>query len=838
LALLLLLAAPAAARELRLTVAQTMTLPYPGASAAFAVDAAVVDASAVGGELVLVGRRAGSSVVTVVTPEGAEAIAVRVEGPAARALAGVPASRRSAGSWEGRYESGNRRLSSSLAVTSRAGERTASLRLFGVGERPDGGRTVRAFPAASLELSAPGRSLVLLDELVEASPLTLDGTVLRGLHLRRGPLAIHAGVASATPWDDVLLPADGDRALDLSYRFGGGANRWVPALLWLPDAARDFPGVASLGFERGTPADALRLRAELGWSSAPGGAIDFAYQGARQHGWLQGEYRPAKFAALGVARPPGTFLDGAWSASRGRATADVSLSTSALDLVGHRQQAQTGRAELRFHATDRWTLSGGLGAGGYRDRERADLRRLALSLGGAFDSSSVGIATLYRYQRTSAASRGGHGGRVTVRTGAGAWRGHLFVDAQQDSPTVDLVLRSRPGLERAFAELGLSAGSPEEVVRLLRDNAALLAGEGVDVGALDLAPLRVQSGGDLAWRGGGARRPELALRVVLDEARGIAERRRAYLATLSGSARLFGDTDLVVGYTRWASAGQGFAGSTRGSVDVAVRTKLSEGQLAALGSHSIRGSVQRDDGARGDLSLPLLPLGGVEVVLDGNRRTRTDSDGGFIFDPVRGGSHRVEVVLPAIPGAYFTTPSAVTLEAGGRARFAITFSSARLSGHVRDDGGRALAGVTVRIEGASSASATTDSEGAFAVGAAGGDTRIWLVADSLPAGFDLAALRTATLRLQAGAPAACDFTVPAQRSVSGIVRSPSASMVSVVVEGTTRSVTPDRDGRFVLRGLPAGTVTLVARGKRGEVRRAVELGAGPSAVTGVEMALP
>ena len=841
LALLLLGALPAAAAapEIDLAVGETVTIEYPGASAAFAVDAATVEATSIGGQVVLVGRRVGQTLVTVVTPAAVETLTVRVGAPAVRALGFQSAAAPSLGAWEGRYDSGTGRFSTGLTMDLAAGERSARLRLYGIQESSGGnGGDVQAFPAASLELAAPGRSLVLLDELVEASPLTLDGTLVRGLHLRQGALELHAGIASATPWDDLLLPGSGDRALGVSYGLDRGALHWVPALLWLPDSGTDVPGVVSLGLERGSEDDALRLAAELGWSGEPGASLDLSFRGRRQHGWLQGTHRPAGFAALGVAHPAGSFLDGAWSRRYAeRTTADLTLSASRLDLAGHRQEAESGRLELRHQRTERWSLSAGVGGGGYRDRDReaATLTRGELSLGTSFDARQAGIAALYRYQETTAASRGGHGGRVTLRGTRGAWRGRLFVDAQQQAPTLDLVLRGRPDLARAFAELGFLAGTPEEVVRLLRDNAALFAERGVAVGQLDLDPLRLQGGLDASWRPPGASRTELGLRLVVDDAQGVVGDRRAYLATLSASRRIFGDTDLLVAYTHWSTERDGLAADDRGSLEVAVRTGLSGLGLPGGGRRAISGRVLRDDRATGELAADLPGLAGVEVVLDGLRRTRTGDDGRFSFAAPGGGEHRVEVVLPAEPGAYFTVPAAATLRAGGEARFAITFSSARLAGTVRSDAGLPLAGVTVRLDGATQATATTDSTGAYRFAAAPGEARVWVVADSVPAGYELDDLRPQARSLDRGAPAFADFTVRAQRVLMGVVAGADGGSVSVTALEADRTVTSDEAGRFILRGLPAGPVTLVVRGRRGETRQVVEVPAEPSTVAGVEL---
>jgi hypothetical protein len=832
---LLLLPAPALARELHLTVGQTLTVPFPGTTAAFAVDPAIVEATARPGELVLIGRRVGQSPVTVVAAAGTtETVVVRVTEPAGKRQARAPVNpRRRGGTVEGRYDSGTGRISTSLGLRVEDGERSARLRLFGISE--SGGRdgeSLRAIPSVSLELVAPGRSLILLDQFVESSPLTLDGVVLRGLHLQRAGFSLHGGVATSTPWNDLLIASDGERALGISYALDRRGFRFAPSLLWLPDAIAAHPGAVSLAIERGAAGDALHGRAEIGWSDRPGGALDLELNGGRQRVWFEGQHRPEGFAALDVAKPPGTFLDGAWSGSFGeRISADLTVSGSRLDLTGQRQQAHSERLELRYRAADHWSLTAGAGAGGYEnlDRNRAAIRRLTGSLGASYDGLRLGVAGLYRYQEVSAASRGGHGGRLTLRAGKGQWRGHMFFDAQQEAPTLDLVLRSRPGLERALAELGFAARSPEELVRLLRDNAILFAERGVQIGALELDPLRLNGGFDVAWRGS---RSEVGFRLVVDDSRAIDRHRSTYLATLSASRRVFGDTDLILGYTRWATTIDGSRGGERDSLEVAVRTQIPEIQGIPGIRRGIRGTVWRDDLATGDYRAGALPLGGVSVVLDGKRTTQSDSSGRFGFDHVGGGVHRVEVVLPS--GAYFTTPSVLSVPAGGGdVVFGLAYSAARLKGRVRTDAGQPLPGVTVRLEGGISATATTDSSGTFLFAAAGGEARLSVVADSLPPGFDLSTLQTETVRLQVGAPATRDLEVRAHRTVAGTLRTARPREATITVEGLGQTVTPSANGQFILRGLPAGKLTLVARAAGGEDREVVEVPPEPATLGGI-----
>lgn len=829
----------ACAQDLRLGVHESTTLKVPGAIAVFAVDADIVETSAQGNRVVLRGRRAGQTQVTVVTPAGVESFPVRVDA-AALAAAGVEASGGAAsGSAELGYDSGTRRYSAGLDLPFGDATRNGRLQLFGVREPTGAGEAGWALPSASLELRTPGRRLVLLDEQVGASPLTLDHVVLRGAHLETGPLELHAGIASATPWSDLLLPDNGERAATASYRFDSGPVQLVPRLLWLPDADTAVPGVLALGLERGGLQDPFRVKAELGWSGKPGASLDLDFNNQERQVWLQAATRPGGFAVLDVARPAGAYLDGAWSEALGpRAGATLTLSASRLDLEQRQPEAAAARLELRRQAGEHWSFSSAAGSSRYRDGEAADLRRHTATLGAAYDLPGFGIAALYRYQATAGAAEAGQGGRLSLRGSHGPWRADLFVDAQQQAPTLDLILQDRPDLARAFAELGLSADSPEELLRLLRDNAALLAERGVGLGELRLNPLRLQGGLNLAWREPGARRTELGLRLLGDDAPGAASEHRTWLGSVYGRWPLGRHTELETSYTRWSAVREGSPADSRDAFQLTLRTRFAAAALPGSSHRPVSGRVLRDDPDAGTASEATRPLAGVEVVLDGSRRTRSDAEGRFRFADAGAGEHQVQVVLPATPGAYFTRPSTQRLPAGGEAEFAIAFSAARLSGTVLSDAGQPLAGVTLRLQGASDATTVTDSSGSFRFAGPTGVAQVEVVAESVPPGYELAGLRPQPLLLDKGRPATASFRLRAQRVLAGVVHGGGGRPLMVTVVETGQWVNPDADGHFLMRGLPAGPVTLVVEAGKASTRRTVDMPVGPGTVADMELQAP
>jgi hypothetical protein len=829
----LALIATASASELRITARETARLPYAGVVAAFAVDSSTVEASALNGEVVMHARRAGHTLVTVVLPTTVETLSVTVDRAALglQELAGSPG--KGGGSWDARYDSGTSRYSTGLTANFGEGERTTRLRVEAMHQRPRfGSASISALPFASVEFESPRRSVTLLDQFVRSSPLTLGQVMLRGVHLRQGALTVHAGVASTTPFDDLLVPSRGDRALGVSLRIPRGALNIVPRLLWLPDS-KDAAGVVSLGVERGASGERLQYRGELGWGGRPGASFDVQFDEPRRRIWATGAVRPQGFATLNSGTSAGSHVDAGWSEALGdRTTAGVSLSASRLNVAGSNPATASVRADVHHQVSEPWSLTAAIVSGGYRSM-LSTLTRSTFTAGTSYQGGLLGITAQYRYQDTSASARGGHGGRLSIHGRGRKWQSHFYVDAQQQATTLDLVLQDRSDLARAIAELNITARDPEDVIRMLRDNAALLAARGVSLGPLRLNARRVQTGLDVSWRDDGVGGLEIGLRLLADDIQAVASSRRAFVGTVYANWRVTRDTDVGISYSRWSLRNNLSDGGDQDSVQLTLRTRFSSLALPGAGLGAISGRVVRDDAER----TVRPPLAGIEVVLDRNRRTRTDAEGGFTFERPGAGAHQVEAVLPQDPGAYFTSPSTRTIKPGGEAQFSITFSAARLSGTVRSDAGLPLGGVTLRVDG-SPQSTTTDSQGAYRFAAPAGEVRVVVVAESLPAGYELRELAPKRVALAPGAPGVADFTIRAQRAIEGVVSATGGRPVRVLALEAGREVTTDGSGRFLLRALPAGPVTLVVKSPRGETRQQVSVPAEPGLMKGIKLAAP
>jgi hypothetical protein len=348
------------------------------------------------------------------------------------------------------------------------------------------------------------------------------------------------------------------------------------------------------------------------------------------------------------------------------------------------------------------------------------------------------------------------------------------------------------------------------------------------IGPVRLNPLRTYAGADLSWRGRSAGRPEIGVRLLRDHVEGVVGARSSTVATLHANWRVNDSTDVGVALSRWQTqaAGQEKMGET--GVQLNVRTLLDQPLISPGSSAPITGQVFRGDGQR-------APLAGIDVVLDRNRRTRTDSEGRFQFDRPGTGSHSIEAVLPAQGSAYFTTPSMVTREPGGSADFGIALAGVRVTGAVRNDAGLPVPGVAVRAEGASAASALTDSNGRYRLTVAPGEVQVSIAPESVPAGHDLRALAARKRHLESGQPATVNFVLHAMRSLEGVVAGAEGRAVRVTAIELGRSASTDAQGRFMMRGLPAGQLTLLVGDAVGTNGTKVDIPESAGVVRGVTL---
>jgi hypothetical protein len=827
-----LTAVPLGTDTIRIGLSETVRIERPGTTAAYAVDAEIVEATLGPTDIALLGRSPGTTRVTVVGAGGIETWNVIVEAPPSAFVPGQSNARRTA-TWSEYYDSESSRVTTTLNAEMLTGGglpiRFQVINLTKARETGDGfGRS--AFPLATLSLGTRQRGVILGDELVVRSPLTLDGTLLRGVHLRAGGLEVHTGFASALTYGSLFVPAQRENALGASYGFGSGSFRVSPSLYVFPDAAKARPGARSvlpglLVVKEGK--EGLYLLGEVGWSSSLAAAGEATYQTAahRLHSRLR--HQPFALPALSLGHPQGTFADLSW-AWRVLPRLGLSLAGASARYDDPRAPQRTAgaSADLSWSLARHWSARTGVSVGRYDAEGAPRVTTLSLPAGLVFDNGRFGLSALYRYQTNSATNRGGNGGRVTAHAG-GRLRLSAYADYERDAPTLSLLLRDYPEVARALAEQGLVARTPEDIARLLDASALLLAGDGPGAVRITLDPSRAQAGFELTWTGA---RTQARLHGLIDRTETTTRRQDTRLASISLTQHI-ASTELIASYTRWQSDVAAF-GESGGAFQVGFRQRLSGGEPGSSRWARIAGHVYRE-GPAADSTTAGVP--GVTVRLADGRTTVTDAGGNFVFDRVGRRGRRVEALLPA-PNAFYTTPSSVDVKDSAVVRFGLRFSDGRLAGRVLDDAGQPVAGVALRLTGAGGArTAVSGSTGGFLFDQAAGDYELRPDPASLPAGYELVGPESQGVRISLAAPARADVAVRVQRSISGRVAAARAG-VEVRLRTAGRAVHTDEQGRFLFRYVAAGPDTVEARVDGRVVSRSVDVPQGPAMLRDVELA--
>jgi hypothetical protein len=212
------------------------------------------------------------------------------------------------------------------------------------------------------------------------------------------------------------------------------------------------------------------------------------------------------------------------------------------------------------------------------------------------------------------------------------------------------------------------------------------------------------------------------------------------------------------------------------------------------------------------------------VALDGSKTQRTRDDGTFAFSGVPRGPHRITARVPDRPEAFFTTPSRVEVEPGQRVEFGVAATPARLLGRVADDAGDGIAGVRVLLaRGAQQVLETTASDGSFSFAAAPGEWQLSILTDSVPAGYSLSGTEARAVVLDRATPSSVAIVLRAYRAITGRA----TPHGQIEVRPLDKRVQADAEGRFSIRSLPPGAVTLVSGG----VRRQIDVPHGPASLT-------
>jgi cell division septation protein DedD len=805
----------ACADNVTLRVAETVTIEIAGTTAAYAVDPVIADVTtAAGGRVTITGRSAGTTQIIAITATGTRAYLITIAAavPHAAPTAAL-ATNAPVGRADIRYAGGAHQVQSAFDVFTTDGERRSQFHLLNVHYLTDSfGRSTNAIPSIYYRTTSGRRTLTLFDDIIDLSPLTVRSTQVRGVHLIDGPLELHAGYAASTMYEDLFLPADKRWMASAGYGIDRGRFRIIPsayAFLSEPRGTAARRGaVASVATEY-RDGDALFARSEIAVGRGVAASSEVRYQTERDQ--LRGRvfYKPNDFPTLGLSDLPGAHGEMDWSR---RATTHLSIDSYATydrtRIAAFDQTVGVANVALRYAVTPHVSLLTGADGSVVRSGTNASIRTIGIPAGVSYDAQRFGAAASYRLLDNSETSRHGDTLRLSGRAASGGFTVNAWVERQRRAPSLDLIFHDTPGLELALLRLGITVRTPEDLSRVLRDNAALINLGYIDGVSVNLTPRRVQSGVDAAFNSADTRN-QLRLHAIVDRSEGVASTQESMLGTLSYTRRLMTSTDIYASYSRWRTsiASRSVDGS---AVEAGVRHRFDGLPQFLQRSGTIEGIVFLDPQQRGVADTTTTPLEGIVITLDDTRSTRSEKNGAYAFRDVPPGRHRVAAKLAASKPAYFTTPSAAELNASGHADFGLIWSPARIIGRVASDAHLGIAGAAVNAKTTKGAdmSATTDSEGGFVIAGPAGEYTVDLALESLPAGYTIKGTNTRVVNAPPDQPLNVAFEVEALRSIAGTV---DGGPAEIRIEPLGLTVTSDATGNFVFRSLPPGTFTITAR---------------------------
>jgi hypothetical protein len=825
---LCLIALSASAENFTVRVQESATIEIPGVTAAYAIDPSIADVSvAAGGLVTVVGRSAGTTQLIGVTANGTRSFLITIAARVAVQVPGVVASHQPIARTESRYSSDSGQMQNQFDAFTNDGERQSQIHLVNIHRfRNSFGQSTNALPSIFYRITSPHRSITFLDEIVDTSPVTIHSTQVRGFHYVDRSLEIHAGYASTSMYDDLFLPSGRRWLASAAYGIGFGNVQLIPSLyvfLSEPSGTAARKGViGALAVEKKI-GETLYARGEIAMSRSPAGSAEIRYNGDADILRARASYKPADFPTLALSDVPGTHAEGDWShrATR-RLQFDSYGSYDQLTTASFRQTIGIANIGARYQLSRSLSMLTGLNTTFVREPSTS-FRTIGIPVGLLLDTRHFGASTSYRLLETSNSSRRGDVLRFGVRAGTGLFRVDAWAERQRQAPTLDLIFREEPGLELALLRLGISVHSPEDLARVLQDNAALINLGYIEGVTVNLTPLRRQAGIDLAVDSPDMRN-QLRLHAVTDRADGVGASRSSTIATLTYTRRLFEATDIFGSYSKWRTGL--VSRQVNGSAyQVGIRQRIDGVPSFLKRRGTIQGIVYLDPKMNGARVEGTSPVAGVAVTLDGDRSERTDASGHYLFADVPPGIHHVAAEVSASKPAFFTTPSRVEVEPSGSADFGLVWSSARVNGRVISDAslGIASAVVSAMTADGKQMTATTDSDGAFALAMPAGKYSIALTPESLPSGYVSNGTTTHDVDLKPDRPDQVAFEVRALRSISGSA----IGATEVQIEPLGHTATVDTAGNFVFRSLPAGTFTINAGG----AARTVTLPAEPTTLS-------
>ncbi len=815
---------------------KTLTFPVDGATAAYSMDESLAEAAAENGVVSITGNQPGTTHVMVVTPAGVQTLEVLIPVPPPHYPPGfvMPVSGPEVGEsgyYEGRYYSSPAQFQNQLDFLKIHGDDRTHVQVVEttlVGPLEQGQPAV-ALSAASYQIVTPRRDITLFDKFVDESQLTINGSMVRGFHMQQGNWYVHAGYTSVATFEGYFLPVQPELVVGGGYRQALTANSSITGSFYqiqVPSA--DLLGRSgSVGDVRYKyiPRENFWFTADLGVSHGVAAAAGrFLYKTERDNIAALARYIPEQFASLGANNFRGLHTDFAWDRHlTGKFEANLTFYNNNLVLPGLTEATLSAGLSLRYQLARHWTATGGAIASRFQTKVPLGppVRSFTLPAGLAFESKHFGAAGQYQFAVTPAQNSGGTQSRASLHAGWGAFTFTGFAERDTNAPTLSFIFGQVTGLQQILIQQGIQATTVQQLDQLLSSDAFLIAAGYIKGATINLVPLRTQAGGTANWSKRGVHRKELSYSFLFNDNQTLQGSTTDVVHTLSYSQSVTRTDSISLSCSVLGVTQPGGPQQYTPVCFIAWRHQFKQVPYFIIPERrgTIHGNVFRDDDSIGALEPGMRPMAEVEIMLDGRRRALTAIDGSYRFTNVPRGKHKIEALFSSKEPFFFSTPSESQVDEDATVDFGIGYSLSGLMGHVLNDAGQGVNGVSVAIRSRGlKRTAVTEADGSFFVSAlVGGDYEVQADEDSLPAGYSGDSLvEPQKVTVGASSPGKAAFTVRAFRSISGrvlgydIVASQYVPVnnAQVLLKEPGLTVSTDLLGRYLFRDLAAGSYTI------------------------------
>ncbi|HEY6250375.1 MAG TPA: carboxypeptidase regulatory-like domain-containing protein [Candidatus Angelobacter sp.] len=800
--------------------------PVRGVSAAYSLDPLIAEAQATDSDVRIWGRAPGQAVIVLVHTDFTTStmqVLVTQAPPILpdREWTGLDANKDSKGYYEVRV------ASNPIQVSDTFDYRANKIQLhFANAVAPDRklpGVSKTWFPFTYLRFRADNWKLTLLDDNVDSSAISVNSTLLRGIHFNAGGLTIHAGYTSVAGFQSLFLPAHKQLISGATFAHAVSPDSQVGVTGYFiqrdPTAfdRQASQAVATMFFKRHTR-QGTDLSAEVGLSGGVGGAVSLTHNTDSDEFHLAGRYRPRHYATSDTDNLNGLQGETRWNHIFGpHLASDLSGSATHIFAGPGAQTIEVATANLRYKAFSGISLSSGLSLSRFSDDHALfpNIHRFAVPIVISYDRPRFGVGAQYEYSQTSQAFAPGQAYRGSLR-----WSGqHLQLNANGGLDTqalgVDSVFSAFPDLNVELARLGLGTTTSIAQLAALLNDRAFLSSLGISPNAtVQLVPRNWHGGLNLSWR---SAQQILEMDSNYNLNKFLTQKNATVLQTVRYRRGLTSSTELVTSFTMLESV----SSARRFSPvwEVGLRRQFGESPFPRWQRHDgdISGTVRLQD------SSGTQPMRGVEITLDGEHKTTSDSQGRYHFSKVRHGVHTVQIAFKSVRPFWYTTPSKVSTVQDSVVDFGIIYPAAQLVGYVVDDAGAGLPDIGILVSGPQGGfNLITDQKGKFTVPVGQAGTYVVRVStESVPDGYALEDLEAASVAVAEGEFKKVLFTLPVIRAVTGSVQKYDTSKgeylplagVTVEIAELHRQTMTDGSGRYSFRNLPSGTFTMRVNGQ-------------------------